>query len=116
MTKEQGALDAAAEVYANVKYEGDSKYSSSSLLDLELRHHRIPAFKAGYAFARQSPEVLALVEALKKRTHHRECDDGWYSCPRSSEGCLDPQLTNSDCNCGANEAIEALAAFRKGGG
>lgn len=47
-------------------------------------------------------EIERLRAALAAaRIEHYSCDDGWYSCPKSENGCL-----NSDegdkCNCGAD--------------
>jgi len=51
----------------------------------------------------------ALIAA--KITHHT-CEDCWYSCPMSAEGCCDERETG--CNCGAekhNAAIDAALAL-----
>jgi hypothetical protein len=32
---------------------------------------------------------------------HSMCEDSWYSCPLSEEGCADDRET--DCTCGAND-------------
>ena len=38
--------------------------------------------------------------AISRRTHH-ECEDSWYSCPKSEDGCADDFKTG--CTCGAEE-------------
>ena len=43
-------------------------------------------------------DVLKELEALKIR--HRDCDDGWYRCPKHPDGCLN-DAEGADCNCGA---------------
>ena len=48
----------------------------------------------------------ALQNALRR---HRYCEDGWYSCPKDEDGCLDPSA-GSDCNCGADGANASIAA------
>lgn len=47
------------------------------------------------------------MEALK--LVHHICEDCWYSCPLSKEGCCDDRET--ECNCGAtahNAKVDAL--------
>ena len=64
------------------------------------------------------PIVLKLYEYLNKRKAHHECEDGWYSCPKSEYGCLD-EGAGKECNCGADEIIKTLAEASKmieGGG
>ena len=51
------------------------------------------------------------VEALRglHQGTHYECDDRWYSCPKSQEGCADDREPGQ-CTCGAdftNERIDA---------
>jgi hypothetical protein len=60
---------------------------------------------------------IAQLEAALRgaKTTHTTCDDGWYSCPLSEEGCLDKRET--DCTCGAekhNAAIEAALSPKEG--
>ena len=61
--------------------------------------------------------VRVPVEWLKrsKREHHI-CEDCWYSCPLSAEGCCDDYQV--ECNCGAeqwNAEVDALLAAAKEG-
>lgn len=63
-------------------------------------------------------EVLCeqLARALRGlRKKHYECEDCWYSCPKSEEGCCDTR--QQECTCGAdkqNAQIDsALAAYDK---
>lgn len=60
--------------------------------------------------------ALARIDELEafivgsKRSHFN-CDDPWYSCPLSSEGCADDSKVG--CDCGAdrwNSKIDALMA------
>jgi len=45
------------------------------------------------------------VEAyLSNVMQHKECDDRWYSCPLSEEGCANESV--SGCSCGAEKANE----------
>lgn len=58
--------------------------------------------------------VTPLMEAAKRlRRKHTECEDQWYSCPKSPGGCANDS-EGDRCNCGAdlaNVAIDkALAA------
>ena len=44
--------------------------------------------------------IVRLREALKSlRQSHYMCEDKWYSCPLSEEGCADERQT--ECNCDA---------------
>ena len=43
--------------------------------------------------------------------HHHECEDGWYSCPKSEDGCWDDQYDANKCNCGADENNEMVKVF-----
>lgn len=42
-------------------------------------------------------ELVALA-----RRKHRDCEDCWYSCPKSEGGCCDDRQ-GGECNCGADE-------------
>lgn len=53
-------------------------------------------------------EVLTFLESNKQS--HNECDDGWYSCPKHSEGCADEEQGH-ECNCGADEYNAKLEAL-----
>lgn len=57
-------------------------------------------------------ELRALLLASKRS--HYECEDCWYSCPKSGECCNDSRR-NSECDCGAAEwnakVDAALASF-----
>lgn len=51
------------------------------------------------------------LESMKRSTHE-ECEDPWYSCPKSNDGCLD-ENKGTDCTCGTdhwNERINATLA------
>jgi hypothetical protein len=54
-----------------------------------------------------SPVTREELESLRL-THH-VCEDTWYSCPKSAEGCADDRQT--DCNCGADEQNARLDAL-----
>lgn len=59
---------------------------------------------------------MNLLEELEKlRRHHRECEDCWYSCPKSEEGSCD-DMVGKDCNCGAdahNARLDSVIAEAK---
>lgn len=46
-------------------------------------------------------EIIALIESLK--LSHYECEDRWYSCPKSEEGTFNEFYNEDECNCGADE-------------
>lgn len=56
-------------------------------------------------------DTLGLADRVAKlRRSHRECDDCWYSCPKSERGCCN-ESQGDDCNCGADEhnaEVEAI--------
>jgi len=56
-----------------------------------------------------------LIELEKLRRGHCSCDDCWYSCPKSEDGCCDDSQ-GKECNCGADEhnaALDAIIAYLK---
>ena len=58
-------------------------------------------------------DLLEKVKKLKKA--HYECEDRWYSCPKSGS-CADDSLDGSDCNCGTdmdNEKIDEIIGIIK---
>jgi len=66
----------------------------------------------------QETRIQGLVEALEKlRVEHYQCEDSWYSCPKSEDGCAN-EFEGDGCNCGAdkhNEIIDqALTAYKEG--
>jgi hypothetical protein len=57
-------------------------------------------------------KLRALVEELAqagKRSHY-ECEDSWYSCPRSPSGCSN-ESEGEDCNCGADRHNAEIDGF-----
>lgn len=42
---------------------------------------------------------------------HYYCDDTWYSCPLSIDGCADEFIDKNECNCGADEHNYKLELF-----
>jgi len=66
---------------------------------------------------RQEQAIAALIIQLENsKEDHASCEDCWYSCPKSSEGCCDERQGDA-CNCGAdahNGMIdETLTAVRE---
>lgn len=47
------------------------------------------------------------IELEKLRMSHYSCEDEWYSCPKSEDGCMNP-ADGDDCNCGADSHNEIL--------
>lgn len=54
------------------------------------------------------PALEKLLDSLKQFHHY--CEDRWYSCPLSADGCLDDR--QEGCNCGASEHNETLEKLR----
>jgi hypothetical protein len=55
--------------------------------------------------------LLGVVDKLRAallaaKVTHTTCEDGWYSCPMSEEGCLDERET--ECTCGAEKHNAAI--------
>lgn len=47
-------------------------------------------------------------ELLRKaKMSHLECEDSWYSCPLSANGCSNDSVPKR-CDCGANKTNQAL--------
>jgi len=49
-------------------------------------------------------DACRVVEKIRKLAlrEHYSCDDCFYSCPKSEEGCCNDELED-ECNCGADE-------------
>ena len=59
-------------------------------------------------------ELLVALEKLRDAglIDHSQCEDSWFSCPLSHDGCSDRSQGDA-CNCGAdkhNENVEAAYA------
>lgn len=50
------------------------------------------------------------LEAIRLAVH-LNCEDAWYSCPKSSEGCSDDHA-GKECNCGADRVNEIIVALK----
>lgn len=50
----------------------------------------------------QIKDVISILLDLKQINHY-ECDDCWYSCPKSEEGCCNEGLDKDRCTCGADQ-------------
>ena len=62
------------------------------------------------ALKRAHAYVAELREALSEhRPTHYHCEDPWYSCPKSEEGCADENLPNK-CNCLADKGNAEIDA------
>ena len=51
-------------------------------------------------------------ELEKLRRQHYTCEDRWYSCPKSEDGCAN-ELSGSECDCGADEENAILDGIVK---
>lgn len=60
---------------------------------------------------KSAQEYRELAERLREPVSHTTCDDDWYSCPMSPEGCGD-ERRGTDCDCGADaeNALHVAAA------
>jgi hypothetical protein len=39
---------------------------------------------------------------LKSKRPHLDCEDAWYSCPKSADGCAN-EFAGTGCTCGADQ-------------
>lgn len=64
--------------------------------------------------------VAQLRQTLQEvRWRHEMCEDGWYSCPKCPEGCLNDAMPKDKCSCGAdyyNKIIDVALAGTVGYG
>lgn len=88
----------ADELERLAKLEGTDKDSGLPMITMALHIHR--------------HDFVRLIRAAEKMAVHRQCEDSWYSCPKSEEGCAN-EFEGEECNCGADELIEALAPFKE---
>lgn len=57
-------------------------------------------------------EAVKRLANLARRTHYN-CEDNWYACPLSEDGCSNPMYAKDACNCGAlrhNLQVDAILA------
>jgi hypothetical protein len=48
-------------------------------------------------------KIFVLRKALNEcRDVHLNCEDSWYSCPKSTDGCSDDRQ-GPECNCGVED-------------
>lgn len=51
---------------------------------------------------------MDIIKELEKlRRGHYCCEDCWYSCPKTEDGCCDDRK-GDECDCGADEKNEIL--------
>lgn len=102
----------AAEILANVragKHHADIREAGTALNG--KWDQAFPTWLLEKASA--YPVMRAALE--EARIGHLSCDDGWYSCPKSTEGCLNPE-DGQNCTCGADEHNARIdAALGEGG-
>lgn len=68
----------------------------------ELAHSVVALHNRVAEQAAEIERLRACILTLAIEQTHVDCDDGWYSCPKSFSGCLDDQA-GPECNCGADE-------------
>jgi hypothetical protein len=65
----------------------------------------------------QHARIAELEKALREaKLPHLSCEDAWYSCPLSPDGCANDRWAADECNCGAdfqNAAIDAVLGANK---
>lgn len=71
--------------------------------DVTWSEDRINDSDIEYVRVQPDPVKAQMLEALKKsRRKHYYCEDSWYSCPKSGEGCSNDEA-GDNCNCGTDE-------------
>ena len=50
-------------------------------------------------------------------TRHSECEDAWYSCPKSEDGCANDNFSPDECTCGLDyrneKASKVLSEYKQ---
>lgn len=58
--------------------------------------------RADRTIAARNAEIVTLRALLAEcRRKHNSCEDSWYSCPKSPEGCSNDSV-GPECDCGAD--------------
>ena len=76
--------------------------------------HVLAELNAAESLKAERERAKDLVRAfciLAKRNHY-ECEDGWYSCPKSEDGCANDNA-GKDCTCGADDFNKMLEIFKR---
>lgn len=42
---------------------------------------------------------------------HLDCEDSWYSCPLSENGCADDRQDKQECTCGRDARVDRIVAL-----
>jgi hypothetical protein len=64
--------------------------------------------------AAEIERLRAALSGLKRP--HLSCEDCWYSCPKSEDGCCNDSIPKDECTCGAdahNARIDAALAVEQ---
>jgi len=80
------------------------RYTTEEIAEMKVD----PGFvtEADYDTLRAQAMRLRQMVAGSRRSHYY-CEDSWYSCPKSEDGCSDKRQGN-ECNCGADEKNAAI--------
>ena len=86
------------------------KRENAQLRDENGPVHSGGVYKCERFQAQQRSEIERLREVLQwiRGLEHDSCDDSWYSCPLSPDGCIDPRPTA--CTCGKEEIDKRIDA------
>jgi len=80
-------------------------FTAAAALELQADRDRLAA------------TIKEMVESLELMSlQHHECEDSWYSCPKSPGGCSNDEA-GDNCDCGAdahNARIDAILARATG--
>lgn len=53
----------------------------------------------------RDPQVQIVMDVIG----HYACEDCWYSCPLSADGCCDDAYASDECNCGLDSSARQNA-------
>lgn len=97
LEKDLAMVDAQRDEWRSLAQIRNTEIAGYSLALSKLRDEMTAALLERDAFRRG-------IETLRRE--HLGCEDCWYSCPKSEEGCCDERVT--DCICGADKHNEKL--------
>ena len=63
-------------------------------------------------YVKELKKAIAWLGMLAYRKHDYCEQDAWYSCPKSEDGCSNPD-DGTECNCGAEAHNKKVNAFLK---
>lgn len=98
---EQAATPLCNAYFGNHSYlQGEKEFAQSLERQLATLTTQRDALRAALVYLRRS---------------HHSCEDDWYSCPKSEDGCANDS-EGDECNCGADKYNAKIDAALASGG